>query len=236
LEKFTSFGAYIGPAGAAHFAPALQRNTYLTRLCLHEDKLGPEGCRTIVSALQENSILEIIAINFSGIGCEGCKEVAERLLNDRKVKSLKKLMLRGNGIGDAGCAYLSSALRRNCTLTALHLDLNNITSVAMLEMETTLRSANYSLVQFECDENQVPLEQRERLERLCRNNARLKELYSTHIEPDFGSNIPLSVWPRVLEVFSLKPGLMFSILRRKPDLFKERRNQRRRKRPDRLTY
>jgi len=228
----------LGSTGATIIAGALARNTTLRKLDMDGNNLGAQGCRALVSALAENSSLESLFIKSNSIGDEGCKILAGAL-REGKSDSLKDLHIGQNGISDVGCNYLASALRRNCSLVEIDLSNNpNITPAGVLALEMPLRTENYSVVGLKLDgaAATVTNKHRRRIRALCENNKTLKELFIEHFQVSAGAAIPLSLWPKALEVFIKKPGLLFLILRARPDLFKERQNQRRRRRPERLTF
>lgn len=99
----------------------------------------------------------------------------------------------------------------------------------------TLQHINYTLEVLDLRECPgVSQSQKDRIAHLCDANRLIKMAYER-----FKNDIPaisLGLWPEVLARFETKPDLLFAVIKTKPDLFKERRAQRKRVRPELLRY
>ena len=116
-------GTYIAK-GIAAIADALRINGSLTKLSLASNMLGEDGTKSICEALQDSKTLKELNLSgrfpaYNNIGhAAGAKHVADMLGVNR---SLTKLSLARNGLGEEGTKLLCDALEGNITLKELDL-------------------------------------------------------------------------------------------------------------------
>ena len=131
---------HLGDEGANHLAEGLIRNDTLEELGLGSNHIGPEGVAALLPALRAHPVLTSLDLGYSAstqvlgvqancIGDEGAILLAEWLRDNPR---LRRLNLRGNGIGTPGRAALRSALETNTTLLHLALETKHDTHTESL--------------------------------------------------------------------------------------------------------
>lgn len=121
LEELDLLGAHILPSGVLTIATALARSAgqwTLSRLVLSRAGIDDAACAALAGALESpRCAMQALDIRGSRVSARGLNAL---LLSLVKNKSLLELDLSGTGFSD--CSLLSTSLRANTTLTALHLN------------------------------------------------------------------------------------------------------------------
>lgn len=121
---------HLEDEGVALFTDGLMRNDTLEELGLGSNHIGPEGIASLLPALRRHPVLTALDLGYSAstqvlgaranyLGDAGAILLAHWL---RDNPPLRRLNLRGNGIGIAGRAALRAALETNTNLLHLALD------------------------------------------------------------------------------------------------------------------
>ena len=112
----------LGEEGAKALAPAIRDSRSLTECDLRHNNLGKEGWCAIFDALRDNPQNKIAKwdLNGQGINEEIVKSLAAYMAASR---SLTRLILDKNQIGDEGAVALGHAMRdsQDCRLQKLEL-------------------------------------------------------------------------------------------------------------------
>lgn len=227
LESLDISGNSIGFEGGEAIALALNQNKKSSLKCLNLafNHLGDRGCKAIASAIDEKSTLTTLTLEGNGIG----DALAIALCRN---KSLENLGLLENFITDTGCQYIATALRGKSSLCTLDIGVL-ITDDGAKELAEALET-NYTLERLRIWLSEVSDEQSNHILSLCNNNQRLKRIFA-QMKQEICS-ISLALFSKALELVGEKPGLVFELLKARPDVFRERRNQRRRMRPEWFRY
>ena len=198
-----------GDKGAESLAAGLLHNRTLEELRL-------DGCRAIANSLAD-CCLKVLNLYCNNIGDDEAAVLADMIC---KSNSLRKLDLSKHKIRDAGCHALAAALGRTSTLRMLGLKFNErITKTGAAALEGSVQHMNYSL---------EIVRSNSRIRRLCDNNRCIHAAFEKW-RNDFQS-VSHSLMPRALQRFETKPDLLYLMLKAKPDIIRERPNQRRRTR------
>jgi len=158
-------GTYIAK-GIAAIADALRINGSLTKLSLASNMLGEDGTKSLCEALQDSKTLKELDLSgsfpaYNNIGyAAGAKHVADMLGINR---SLTKLSLARNGLGEEGTKLICDALKGNTTLKELDLSGDydeaddNIGGTAGAKHVANLLLVNRSLI--ECNLSWLDIEE-----------------------------------------------------------------------------
>ena len=136
---------------ATGFAEVLKKNSSLTVLHLHRNRIDDQGANGLAEALEVNSTLTELGLEYNEISGEGAIALAKAL----KVNStLTKLHLGNNGdrFGDQGANGLAEALEKNSTLTELRLGNNGIGDIGVTRLAEALK-VNSSLTELGLEYN-----------------------------------------------------------------------------------
>ena len=95
--------------------------------------------------LQNVFPINLTTLDLSGnnIGSEGAFQIFGRILH--KVPKLATVNLSGNKIGDKGAEWISRYTNRNCGLTSINLENNNITTIGSCLIAGALRKNECTL-------------------------------------------------------------------------------------------
>lgn len=134
----------ITSAGMPPLVLALDNNTKLHALYLHENRLLDKGIYQLAQTLTSNNqTLEVLGLNSIGLTDVGAEDLAVML---QKNHVLKRLQLQANEIGDRGILYLAEALTtHNTTLEHLELAENKFIADANLNFLLDMIKSNRSL-------------------------------------------------------------------------------------------
>ena len=113
-------------------------------LILRENNLTHIGAQIIAPALSMNQTLLELYIVESAIGVDGVKVIAEALANATNT-NLKKLSLNSVGFQDEGLRHLATMLKKNKTLSELHLPQNKIGDIGFQDLVDVLTENNETL-------------------------------------------------------------------------------------------
>ncbi|KND00251.1 uncharacterized protein SPPG_04582 [Spizellomyces punctatus DAOM BR117] len=119
----------ITPQMARPLRSICHLSTGLKTLVLDHNPLGAEGVGMICAGIRENKASALVRLSFRY--CEAGSAAAESLgtaLNG----CLQELQFDGNFLGDSGLIPLTKYLRRNSTLTILHIAANQISNSPLI--------------------------------------------------------------------------------------------------------
>mmetsp|Transcript_4666 Transcript_4666/g.10295 ORF Transcript_4666/g.10295 Transcript_4666/m.10295 type:complete len:1107 (+) Transcript_4666:619-3939(+) len=166
----------VGDKGVVYLTNALEHNTTLRSLAVHNCGIGSSGSRNSVDRLEQieslladrqidanfESLLDrlldddfrVTGIDLSGrrIGDKGAKRLADALADNTQVR---QLWLRGCNIGDPGAKALAECLEQNMAVVDLFLGGNVIGNAGMIAISDALAMSNLTLVSLEMDDNRV---------------------------------------------------------------------------------
>ncbi|KAL0205983.1 hypothetical protein P9112_001290 [Eukaryota sp. TZLM1-RC] len=157
-----------------HFAlaRALESNSSLTTLDLHNNQITDEGAGALARALESNCTLTTLHLENNKIADEGASALARALESNC---TLTTLHLEDNKIADEGASALARALESNSTLTTLYLEYNDITDEGASALARALES-NSSLTTLDLKYNNITAEGASALARALESNCTLTTL------------------------------------------------------------
>ena len=117
--------------------------------------------------------LRTLVLNYSGITSEGAVQLSAGLAVN---KSITKLQLYVNPIGDIGAASIGDAIKTNAVLEHLHISHCEITSQGCMLIAAAL-SENSTLLRLEMEGNAVGVEGAKAMSEMLEKNISLKELH-----------------------------------------------------------
>ncbi|XP_040109709.1 NACHT, LRR and PYD domains-containing protein 13 [Oryx dammah] len=128
----------LSAAACEHLASLLTSSPRLTRLCLGLNPLGDEGVRLLCSSLTwPECVLQRLELWCCRLGVPSCWHLSFALCRSR---SLTRLNLRRNALGDGGAKLLCAALgRADCTLQSLNLSHCSLTVAGCRELAYALK-------------------------------------------------------------------------------------------------
>lgn len=226
-------GCQITDDGIKQLTEALKQNktSSLKFLRLRSNKnIGIGGISAIASLLaHKHCNLEYLNLD----SCDLDDILVQFLMMDglKHNKSLSNLSMARNYITDSGLHNVASALRTNCSLCELRMhaqeNWGEITYDGAAAFVATLQNANHALVYAELG----PIEDFDHhIDYFCRTNRRLKREFNQFNDLGLAARIAPCLWPHALQYFHSKPGLIYAMLKSKPDICREQPNIRRRSR------
>ncbi|XP_078351297.1 uncharacterized protein LOC144636031 isoform X2 [Oculina patagonica] len=111
----------LGAKGGRALAAALELNTTLASLNLHDNYLEGEGGAAIAVMLKENCYITDLDVSSNKLGSRGCYWMCDMLQNN---VTLLKIDLSNNGFTDKDTVYLLEAFKGNEKLTWMNLSHN----------------------------------------------------------------------------------------------------------------
>ena len=134
LQTLKLSGNRVGVKGTMALAEALKSNSTLQTLELHYNNIGDNGAKALAEALKSNSTLQVLWKLISNpntrdnIGIDHVWCIADGWKQAKKIgtKSLRRLRLGSNKIGDKGATAILEGLKTNSTLEHLYMYGNNI--------------------------------------------------------------------------------------------------------------
>lgn len=111
----------LGPKGGKALAVALERNTTLQSLNLHDNYLEGDGGAAIASMMKENYYITELDVSSNHLGFKGCQCVCDMLQNN---STLLKIDLSDNGLDDRATVSLLEAFKGNDKLAWMNLSHN----------------------------------------------------------------------------------------------------------------
>ncbi|CAH3183572.1 unnamed protein product [Porites lobata] len=111
----------LGPKGGRAIAAALEQNTTLTSLNLHDNYLEGDGGAAIAAMLKENCYITELDVSSNHLGARGCQWMCDMLQNN---VTLLKINLSDNDFNDKDTVFLLDALKGNDKLTWMNLSCN----------------------------------------------------------------------------------------------------------------
>ena len=122
----------ISHNGTLDLARALQQNSALQELILHDVHIGDNATEAIAQALLRNSTLQTLQLSCNEISDDGVKALAKALKHN---SSLQILDLGANDFSTDGAVALARALYHNSSLQELELKWNDISDPDMVVKE-----------------------------------------------------------------------------------------------------
>jgi len=188
----------------------------------------------LTNTLKQLVDLSSLSLGWNNLNSRHAKWIAESLPS-RTILNPCYVLLCLNDIGNDGVKALAKVLPRKCIGK---LDLES-TGFGRQGVEALIEAIKIStpLLPVEViirDNHGIPEDKKRELERLVEKNTDLARSYRA-FKSEMVS-LPLPLFSKTIERFSSKPDLIFDVLRAKPQLFRERRKQRKRQRPDRLKF
>ena len=147
-----------------------------TKLCLSINKISSEGASILVNAVRNPSMLEELYLDHNRISDLGVQLLAQAISNNNNTK-LKVLYLGSNSINYEGAFHLGEMLKANKTLRRLNLSENNLGDQGVQLLANALSYPNRSLLQL--DLNSTKLADHSTVNSLIdmlRNNGSLEKL------------------------------------------------------------
>jgi Ran GTPase-activating protein (RanGAP) involved in mRNA processing and transport len=152
----------IGNDGASALADGLKQNTKLESLHLENNNIGNDGASALADALKQNTALRCLWLSHNLLGEAGAAAIAMALHGNNTIVALHMdnnrigdlgssaiaMALNGSptfvgfancGISEVGTRVLAQVLKRNSSLTTLHLDENEIGSVGVAYLSDALK-------------------------------------------------------------------------------------------------
>ena len=108
------------------------------KLFLSNNKIKSSGSSIIAKSLNNNTTLKSLSLSYNNLYDEGVRSLAKILaLNNSKLETLS---LHSTDITDEGVKYLCNMLKKNKTLTWLHLGRNKISDQGIQFLADVLSS------------------------------------------------------------------------------------------------
>uniref|UniRef100_A0A7S4V1E0 WPP domain-containing protein n=2 Tax=Guillardia theta TaxID=55529 RepID=A0A7S4V1E0_GUITH len=127
-------GNAIGQAGVRVLARALVDNSRLTRLDLSHNLLGADGAAYLRKGLERSVGLRELLLDRNMLGDSGFMQVALAFSQGMKGamnRSLTLLSVAGNNISDKGVMHMRDMLGRECKLSIIELEGNEVSPAAL---------------------------------------------------------------------------------------------------------
>ncbi|CAF1568788.1 unnamed protein product [Adineta ricciae] len=113
----------IGDQGALYLANTFKKNTRLTKLDLSKNRIGNQGAQYLNDAFEKSTAL--IDLDLDENPGSFCATVSA-LISLKNNKTITRISLSDNQIGDQGAQRLADFIKNNTSLTDLWLDNNRI--------------------------------------------------------------------------------------------------------------
>jgi len=137
---------------AFHVAHALSKNTTLQGFFLSSTIMSESAVAIICAAIMSNQTLTSLHLPFIGSRTHIATHVANMLAAN---KTLTRLSIGSNYIGDLGLALIANALKQNATLQTLRISCNGITSAGMIQHLVPVLVINKTLTDLSVTENNI---------------------------------------------------------------------------------
>lgn len=125
LCKLEIPGNELGEDGVRHIAEALKINKTLKSLDIQSNDMGVKGTQYMAEALRVNGSLHELFISNDNSGDHSMKYLFEMLGEPRSSRSLTRLDILGDPLNKRDVKRLSKTLKRNVTLTDLHVNIDD---------------------------------------------------------------------------------------------------------------
>mmetsp|Transcript_9077 Transcript_9077/g.26753 ORF Transcript_9077/g.26753 Transcript_9077/m.26753 type:complete len:699 (+) Transcript_9077:95-2191(+) len=162
----------FGDVAAESLGNALQVNSSLTSLDMNRNAISAIGAYALGSSVAVNTTLKELNLRANMLEDEG----AQRLATALRSRSLLKLDLCDNGIGDPGCTAIAKALRGNGPLAELRLSENRIRDAGAVAIAQALIQKNRRLKYLGLFENEIGERGASALARAVQLDCSLEEL------------------------------------------------------------
>jgi len=225
----------------------IRNNNSIKRLYLIHTDVRASDLVYLFERLKQNTSVEELVITRTAFDNEATESLGSLL---RETKTLRKLRLWGNQIGDDGMSKVSHGLRQNKSgLTELRLVENNIANAGASALSCAL-AANPMIQQVDLSGNKISNDGAQALLNLAKQNANIESLtvrdnngidssiaaeiafhvrLNKALEPDgrrsLGDvSLPCEKWLDSLERVKSRhePDLMYFVVRQRPDIFASR--------------
>eukprot|EP00986_Skeletonema_menzelii_P000088 scaffold12_cov150-Skeletonema_menzelii.AAC.14 len=110
----------------SRLAMSLMNNTHVKILYLHGCNITAKGAYLLAFALRSNKSIQHVWLNDNKIGSTGADALASALSSQNR--TLLTLGLRNNSIGNRGGKALLRAVKENCSIVAIFLEGNRMSS------------------------------------------------------------------------------------------------------------
>jgi Ran GTPase-activating protein (RanGAP) involved in mRNA processing and transport len=236
VNDITDGGAMLLAKGLSHCP-----HGRLHVIDLSRNSIDNAGLRAMTDAAAISSLREL-SLQDNRFDTDGVLYLSSRLL-DGTLRSLQKLDLSGNVIGDSGVEWIAKAIRSSvCTLKELLLADTHISNRAVETLATALVN-NSHLKRLGLDDNYPDVDRRggrSFVKCLAEHNRTLVTLslldrtYDNHLLNDKldvylelnrcgwhhvgDMNIPHGMWPRIWAKTMNHTDLLYQFIRRRPDL------------------
>jgi hypothetical protein len=117
-----------------------------TALWLQQNDITANGAAIIAEGLHDNTTLETLELSGNRISDKGIYHLTQVLAMNNS--TLTKLYCGSNSITDKGAQYIAQLLRKNRTLTRLDLSFNEIGDRGMRRLSAALGESNTTLIQL----------------------------------------------------------------------------------------
>ncbi|XP_076989657.1 NACHT, LRR and PYD domains-containing protein 11 isoform X2 [Tamandua tetradactyla] len=144
LQELELSGCFFNSCVCRDIASVIVNNQNLRTLELGSNNVGDEGVELLCNALKHpNCKLENLGLEECMLTTACCEAIASVIINN---KTLKKLNLLRNELGDEGIVQLLEALRHpNCTLQTVGLQISDV-SPETLKLLMAVKEKNTKLV------------------------------------------------------------------------------------------
>jgi Ran GTPase-activating protein (RanGAP) involved in mRNA processing and transport len=117
-----------------------------TALWLQQNDITANGAAIIAEGLHDNTTLETLELSGNRISDKGIYHLTQVLAMNNS--TLTKLYCGSNSITDKGAQYIAQLLRKNRTLTRLDLSFNEIGDRGVRRLSAALGESNTTLIQL----------------------------------------------------------------------------------------
>lgn len=162
----------LGPKGGKALAAALELNTTLASLNLHDNYLEGDGGAAIAAMLKENCYITELDVSSNHLGPKGCQWMSDMLQYNT---ILLKIDLSDNGFDDRDTACLLDAFKGNDKLTWMSLSHNKFSERSGENLGLAI-SSNDSLEYLDLSWNHIRRKGAIEIANGLRTNCTLKSL------------------------------------------------------------
>lgn len=148
--------------GVIRVQESLRTHKKLRKLGLQNNFIGPAGAAALATALQENYHINVIYLGFNRLGPAGAANLANGIkiqqlpggTAHKAATGLTELYLDANVLGDVGAGAVADLIRHAGLLRVLSLQANRITDVGATRIKDAVMTTG-SLISLNLIENEI---------------------------------------------------------------------------------
>ncbi|UJR32172.1 hypothetical protein I4U23_019638 [Adineta vaga] len=165
--------------------PIIVKHAIIKKQCkgllLSKNLITASGLSSLVTELKENKTLEFLSLSHNHLGDRGAKSLANILSVDTCHLSI--LSLHGTRLTDEGVQSLCDMLKKNTSLTWLHIGQNKISDQGVKQLTNTLTNHNNVLEALDLSKNKLITDSSiDYIDKMFKENNTLNTLWINHCD------------------------------------------------------